>query len=286
MIVAGRLFIVLGVFGLGAGVLYYVWNADNPELAGVGLLGAFFVACIYLGLVLLRASPANPRHRGEPDTGLVGSAHPDRGAADEHGNIHVMGPTIAPAVYSLAALVLLGGVVYRHKLLGPWGIALGVLSAVVATAIWYRNVSADARAALQGADHGGHGDGAGPLAAGQPQAPPGPPGPANYFEQLRQALEAGDLDWAAAAYAQDAVYYEPANPPHLGRDAIRAYLNDFLKGHRDLRWSVQRMGADGDVAIVEWALSFRSHDRRVSDQAGVTVLQVGPGGVRYHRDYL
>jgi uncharacterized protein (TIGR02246 family) len=285
MIVAGRLFVVLGIFGLVAGAVYYAWNADDPELAGVGLLGAFFVACIYLGLILLRASPASARHRGEPDTGLVGSAHPDRGAADEHGNIHVMGPTLAPFVYSFAALVLLGGLVYRDKL-GPWGIVLGLVAAVAGTAIWYRNVSADARAALHGG-HGGHGDGGGaPLEGDLPEVPSGPPGPANWFEQLRQALEGGDPDWAAASYASDAVYYEPANPPHQGRDAIRAYLTDFLKGHRELRWNVQRMGVDGDVAIVEWVLSFRSHDRRVTDQAGVTVVETGPDGVRYHRDYL
>jgi hypothetical protein len=114
----------------------------------------------------------------------------------------------------------------------------------------------------------------------------GPPGPANYFEQLREALEVGDPDWAAAAYAPDAVYYEPANPPHEGRESIRAYLNDLLKGHRNLKVDVQRMGVDGDSAIVEWTWSFRNGNRRIADQPGATVLQVGPAGIQYHRDYL
>ena len=101
-----------------------------------------------------------------------------------------------------------------------------------------------------------------------------------------EAFEVGDPDWAAAAYAPDAVYYEPANPPHEGRDAIRAYLNDLLKSHRNLKVDVQHLGVDGDSAIVEWTWSFRHGNRRITDQPGATVLQVGPAGITYHRDYL
>jgi uncharacterized protein (TIGR02246 family) len=162
-------------------------------------------------------------------------------------------------------------------------IALGVVLFVAATAVWYRATSRDARAKIAG--HGGeHGGG---HAAVVVEEPPGPPGPANWFEQVREALEAGDSDWAAEAYALDAVYYEPANPPHEGRDAIRAYLNDLLKGHRSLSYQVERMGVDGDSAIVEWTWSFRTQGgRRVTGQAGATVIQAGPKGIVYHRDYF
>jgi len=223
-----------------------------------------------------------------PDTGLAGSADPDRGAADERGSIHHMAPTWAPVVYSLAATCLLGGFILRKQIaaLGPWGIGLGLALFLGATVIWYRNVAADQRARL--APHGGptgseHGIAVHPEV---PEVDTSPVGPANYFEQLREALEVGDADWAAAAYAPDAVYYEPANPPHEGREAIRAYLNDLLKGHRNLKVDVQRMGVDGDSAIVEWTWSFRHADRRIADQPGATVLQVGPAGIVYHRDYL
>jgi hypothetical protein len=279
MVIAGRLFIVLGIFGLVAGGSY--WTLQHTELAGVQNLLTFFVATMFIGLTLLRFSPAHRARRHEPDTGLVGSADPERGAADEQGNIHTMDNTMAPFAYSLAVLVLLGGVVYRDKLWGPWGIAFGLAAAVVATAIWYRDVSADAHAALEGG-HGGHG-----VATGTLEAPAGPPTAANYFEQVRQALEAGDPDWAADAYAVDARYYEPANPPHEGRESIRAYLNDVLKGHPNLRWTVQRMGVEGDTAIVEWTLSFTARGGgQVSGQNGVTVIEAGPAGITYHRDYL
>jgi uncharacterized protein (TIGR02246 family) len=286
VIAAARLFFGMGAFGLTAGAIYWLVTGDEHELAGFGLLITFFVACLFVGTMLWSASPANRRRTAVPDTGLPGSAHPDRGAADESGNIHHMNPTLAPVVYSLAVTVILAAVVFRHKadVIGPWGIALGVALFLVATAIWYRAVAVDTRAKLHGGAHGAHEAEHGEEAAEAP--PSGPPGPANYFEQLREAFEEGDPDWAAAAYAPDAVYYEPANPPHEGRESIRAYLNDLLKGHPGLQYTVERMAVDGDTAIVEWTWSFRRGGRRVADQPGATVLEVGPDGIVYHRDYL
>ena len=287
MSIAARLFIGMGLFGLTAGSIYYVANPQNREFAGIGLLGAFFIACLFIGVMLYSASPSNRRRVPAPDTGLPGSAHPERGAADEHGHIHHLPATWAPVVFSLAGAVLLGAVVYHKKLavLGPAGLGLGLVLFLAGTALWYRAVAADTRARLaphggpEGAEHGV------PVHEGVPEVPSGP-GPANYFEQLREALEVGDPDWAAAAYAPDAVYYEPANPPHEGRESIRAYLNDLLKGHRELRVDVRRLGADADSAIVEWTWSFRVGNRWVSDQPGASVIQVGPAGIVYHRDYL
>lgn len=288
MIAAARLFFIMGVFGLVAGGTYLGWNWGHPEMAGVGLLVTFFIACTFIGAMLWSISPANKRRVAAPDTGLPGSANPIRGARDEHGNIHVIPSTIAPAVYSLALAVILLALGFRHQLktFSPVGVGLGVLLFLTATAIWYRATSADARAKIHG--HDGHAEHAEHAAAvGATAEPAGPPGPANYFEQVREAFEAGDADWAATAYARDAVYYEPANPPHEGREDIRAYLNDLLKGHRSLQFTVERMGVDGDSAIVEWTWSFRTPDnRRVTGQAGASVIQIGPNGIVYHRDYL
>jgi len=284
VIAAARLFFLMGVFGLVAGGTYLGWNWGHPEMAGVGLLLAFFIACLFIGAVLWSASASNKRRSAAPDTGLPGSAHPTRGARDEHGNMHVIPPSIAPAIYSLAGALLLAGIVYRNQVKGsgPVGVALGAVLFVTATVVWYRATSADARAKIHG--HAGEHAGAAAVAV---EEPAGPPGPANYFAQLREAIEIGDADWAATAYAPDAVYYEPANPPHEGREDIRAYLNDLLKGHRNLQVTVERMGVDSDSAIVEWTWSFRTSDnRRVTDQAGATVIRVGPDGIRYHRDYL
>jgi hypothetical protein len=136
VIIAARLFMGMGLFGLVAGAIYYL-TAENPELAGVGMLGAFFFACLFIGVILWSASPANRRRLPAPDTGLPGSASQERGAADEHGNIHHMAPTYAPIIYALAATVLLGGYIYRKQVaaLGPWGIGLGLALFLRATVI-------------------------------------------------------------------------------------------------------------------------------------------------------
>jgi uncharacterized protein (TIGR02246 family) len=286
VIAASRLFMIMGAFGFIAGGTYWAWNYSHPEAAGVVLLMAFFGACFFIGLMLWSVSAANKRRIAVPDTGLPGSANPARGARDEHGNMHVIPPTIAPAVYSLALTVILLALGFRHhlKTFTLVGVGLGVLLFLTATAIWYRATSADARAKIRG--HDGLAEHATAVAA-TAQEPVGPPGPANYFEQVREALEAGDADWAATAYDRDAVYYESANPPHEGREDIRTYLTDLLKGHRNLQYTVERMGVDGDSAIVEWTWSFRTRDnRRVTGQAGASVIQVGPNGIVYHRDYL
>jgi hypothetical protein len=290
VIAAARLFFVMGVFGLIAGGTYLGWNWGHPEMAGVGLLMAFFLACLFIGTMLWSASPANKRRVPVPDTGLPGSANPRTGARDEHGNIHVIPPSIAPAIYSVAGALLLAGFAFRNQIkgVGPVLIILGVLMFLTATVVWYRATSRDARAKIHGhgADDAGEAHG-GAHAVGAIEEPAGPPGPANYFEQLREAFELGDADWASGAYAVDAVYYEPANPPHVGREDIRGYLNDLLKGHPSLSITVERMGVNGDCAIVEWTWAFRTPDnRRVSGQPGVTVLQVGPKGITYHRDYF
>ncbi len=289
MIAASRLFVIMGLFGLVAGTTYIVWaeHAGRPEFAGYVLLDFFFVACVFIGAMLWVASPNNKRRAPAPDTGLPGSAHPTRGARNEQGHLHVIPPTIAPAAYSLAVVLLLGAFVYRDKLhLGGavgWA-AAGLVLFLTATGIWYRATSADARAKIRGYQHEEH---RAAVEAARNGDSDDPLGPANYFEQIREALEVGDPDWAAQAYAPDAVYYEPANPPHEGREAIRGYLNDLMKGHRDLRFTVERIGSNGNSAIVEWTWTFRSRDnRRVSGQPGVTVLQVGPDGIVYHRDYL
>lgn len=289
MIAASRLFVIMGLFGLVAGTTYLVWDVHqthHAEFAGYVLLDFFFIACVFIGVMLWMASPNNKRRAPAPDTGLPGSAHPTRGARNEQGHIHAIAPTIAPAAYSLAVFLLLLAFVYRDKLhVGTAGVAgIGLILFLAATTIWYRAASADARAKIRGYQHEEH---RAQIEAARNGQTPEPLGPANYFEQIREAMEVGDPDWAAQAYAPNAVYYEPANPPHEGRDAIRAYLNDLMKAHRDLRYTVERMGTNDDSAIVEWTWSFRGRDnRRVTGQAGATVLQIGPDGIVYHRDYL
>src|SRR4029450_12623848 len=75
VIIASRLFMAMGLFGLVAGAIYYLAN-PHAELAGVGLLGAFFAACLYIGIMLWTASPANRRTPRPPGLGCGGLSSP------------------------------------------------------------------------------------------------------------------------------------------------------------------------------------------------------------------
>ena len=48
MIIASRLFMAMGLFGLTAGAIYYLTN-DDPELAGVGLLAGVIEVIVCRG---------------------------------------------------------------------------------------------------------------------------------------------------------------------------------------------------------------------------------------------
>ena len=109
--------------------------------------------------------------------------------------------------------------------------------------------------------------------------------PAEVFEALRQAHAKADADAAAALYAPDAVYYEPDNVPHRGRDEIRTHLASVYAVRGPIELTVKRqVGADQTV-LAEWTSSYTEGGRRWSGTPGVSVVEVGAEGITYHRDY-
>ena len=69
--------------------------------------------------------------------------------------------------------------------------------------------------------------------------------PAEVFDALRQAHAKADAEAAAALYAPDAVYYEPDNVPHRGRDEIRTHLASVYAVRGPIELTVKRqVGAD------------------------------------------
>ena len=209
MIIASRLFMAMGLFGLIAGTIYYVANPHNRELAGVGLLGAFFAACLTSASCCGRPArptaagcrsptpgwPVRPTRSGAPPTSTATSTTwppPGRRWSTRWPPPSCSAGSSSPASGSPPS--------------APGSIGLGLALFLGATVIWYRNVAVDRGPAWP---HGGptgeeHGIAVHPEV---PEVDTSPVGPANYFEQLREAMEVGDAAWAAAAYL-DAVYYE------------------------------------------------------------------------------
>ena len=109
--------------------------------------------------------------------------------------------------------------------------------------------------------------------------------PAEVFEALRQAHATADAEAAAALYAPDAVYYEPDNVPHRGRDEIRTYLASVYAVRGPVELSVKRqVGADQTV-LAEWTSAYTEGGRRSTGVPGVSVVEVGRDGIVYHRDF-
>ncbi len=116
---SSRVFFWLGAFGLLATVIFAASSKlkfDN--LQGVLTLGAFFLACMYLARLLGRQGSVE----------LDGLTLP---GADEHEDeeIHLPGPSWYPAIYGVAALVLMFGLVFDGRL-ALAGVALLVLTTI------------------------------------------------------------------------------------------------------------------------------------------------------------
>jgi uncharacterized protein (TIGR02246 family) len=109
--------------------------------------------------------------------------------------------------------------------------------------------------------------------------------PAEVFEALREAHARADAEAAAALYAPDAVYYEPDNVPHRGRDEIRTHLASVFAVRGPVELTVKRQVHADQTVLTEWTSAFTDGGRRSTGVPGVSVLEVGRDGIVYHRDF-
>jgi hypothetical protein len=90
---------------------------------------------------------------------------------------------------------------------------------------------------------------------------------------FRAAVEAGDIDAAAALLGDDPRFNSPVTyKPFEGREAVEAVLRAAFRVLEGLRYTDELVGEDGTVALF-----FRA---RVGDRdvQGVDVLRFGPDG--------
>lgn len=109
--------------------------------------------------------------------------------------------------------------------------------------------------------------------------------PAEVFQALREAHAKADADAAAALYATDAVYYEPDNDVHRGRDEIRNYLAAYFARRGPVEVTVKREVQADSTVLAEWTSAYTEGGRRWSGTPGVSVVELGREGISYHRDY-
>jgi uncharacterized protein (TIGR02246 family) len=87
----------------------------------------------------------------------------------------------------------------------------------------------------------------------------------DLVERYFAAMERGRLgvEDVLALFTEDAAYVEPfSGGVHTGRDAIRAWLSaSWETAPRDLRLTLDRLEASGDVAEAEWTRESSDYAR-------------------------
>jgi ketosteroid isomerase-like protein len=73
------------------------------------------------------------------------------------------------------------------------------------------------------------------------------------IERMVDALNRHDPDAAVEALAEDVVFWEPSyDEPRRGRDAVRRDLAGFFAMLPDVRFTTERILADGSHTLHEW----------------------------------
>jgi uncharacterized protein (TIGR02246 family) len=111
------------------------------------------------------------------------------------------------------------------------------------------------------------------------------PTPTDTYEQLSRAWSQADAETAAALYSPDAVWFDADNRAHRGRDGILDHLKGRFATAGPVTYTIKRQVAGGQVVLTEWTRAAEEDGRRSTGLPGATVLELGPDGIVYHRDY-
>jgi len=113
-------------------------------------------------------------------------------------------------------------------------------------------------------------------------------GPTELLDQLRQAVNAHDLDGIVACFASDYRNETPAHPSRgfEGRDQVRANWSRILSGMPDVVATVNRKVVDADVVWSEWEISGARPDGAAQALRGVMILGVEGEQFAWCRFYL
>ena len=108
---------------------------------------------------------------------------------------------------------------------------------------------------------------------------------------LRSRIEAGEAAWVdfADLFTEDVVYIDPAWGRIEGREALRRFLDESMRGLEDWRFPISFTAIDGDHVVVKWTqlLPGTRPDGRPYAQSGVsTLIYGGDGRFRYGEDLL
>ena len=110
----------------------------------------------------------------------------------------------------------------------------------------------------------------------------------DIIDRLVAAMNAHDLDGAAALLAEDYRSEQPAHPGRAftGRAQMRANWAAMFDGVPDFRAELSRSVQDGDTTWSEWQWTGTRRDGQLLDVRGVTLFQIRDGHIVAGRLYL
>lgn len=107
------------------------------------------------------------------------------------------------------------------------------------------------------------------------------------LRRFGECLERGDAEGSARCFTLDAVYEEPPHAFFTGREALHAFIADFLARHTDVRFTVERtlVSTNGALAASEWRWTYRRLDGSAVAFAGMSFVALRDGQIAHWRGY-
>ena len=106
--------------------------------------------------------------------------------------------------------------------------------------------------------------------------------------RLERAINEHDLERLVLCFHEDIRSEQPTHPARSfrGREQIRRDWSMIFAGVPDLRATVLRRVAAGDVAWAEWQWQGTRADGSPADMGGVTILGIAGGEIAWVRFYM
>ncbi|MEO6714859.1 MAG: cytochrome c oxidase subunit 4 [Mycobacteriales bacterium] len=157
--VGARVFLSIGAFAFAASALFMAVGRSRSSIQGSLILAMFGIANVYL-YVFMRNARGGPADEAYAAASGISAEQMDPDPAMNPDDIHLPGPSIWPAVFAIAAGMILIGLI-TNTYISLAGVGLFVLAA----AGWIAQAVGEYRLAQSGGGHGEHSveDGAVPV---------------------------------------------------------------------------------------------------------------------------
>lgn len=101
-----------------------------------------------------------------------------------------------------------------------------------------------------------------------------------------EAVNKGDTEAFVAAFADGAVWIDPVGtPPNVGKEQIRQGFAGFTKAFPKASLTAKKVVAQGDLVMMELAVSLTSAEGKAAQLEAVDVFEVRGGKIQAVRAY-